>query len=348
MKILKTAVAGLGRIGWQFHIPSTIKNDGFELICVCDPLEERRREAEESFGVKGYKCFDKMLEKEKPDLAVIATPTNLHKEHATRAMELGCDVFLDKPIAVNLTEAEEIAASAKRAGRKLMVYQPHRATAETQTIKKIIASGVAGDIFMIKRNWHLFSFRNDWQAMKKFGGGMLNNYGAHAIDSSLYLAGSKAEKCAAYMNVIASAGDADDVVKLLIETENKICLDLDINMASAGGLPETVLYGSCGTVTQTKRDDGTFFYRAKYFKQEEKRRVEVNEKLAADGRLYHTARPEVWHEADFEIEKGAEINFYEKVYEYYALGAEPFVPVSDTMEVMRVIDECRRYTGWVY
>ena len=50
MQVLKTAVIGLGRIGWQFHIPNVLQHDGFELVAVVDPLPERREEAQQVWG----------------------------------------------------------------------------------------------------------------------------------------------------------------------------------------------------------------------------------------------------------------------------------------------------------
>jgi len=66
---------------------------------------------------------------------------------------------------------------------------------------------------------------------------MLNNYGSHYIDRLLYLSGSTAKRITCHLRTIASLGDADDVVKVLIDTENGIILDIDINMASAQPMP---------------------------------------------------------------------------------------------------------------
>jgi len=84
---------------------------------------------------------------------------------------------------------------------------------------------------MIKYARSSYIRRNDWQTQKRYGGGMLNNYGAHAIDQLLYITGSKAADISCRLRRIATLGDADDVVKAVIETDNGIILDIDINMA---------------------------------------------------------------------------------------------------------------------
>ena len=345
MKTIKTVLSGLGRIGWQFHLPSITGHEGFCLAAVCDPVAERLQEAAALYPAKGYADFAAMILEEKPSLAVIACPTHIHAEQAIFAMEHGCDVFIDKPIAPDLAETDKILAVAERTGRRLMVYQPQRGSAETCTLQGILESGIVGDVFLLKKNRASFLHRNDWQAFKKFGGGMLNNYGAHHIDELLHVAKSTAAKVNGHMNRIAAAGDADDFAKILIQTQNGITLDIEINMASAADLPELMAYGSCGTVSQFYNDDGAAFL-VRYFDPKEQAQTAVSESLAAAGRAYVSAAPQNWCERVVPVREDAAVDFYAKCYAYFALGEEPYVPADETREVMRVIEACRKDAGW--
>lgn len=80
IKILKIAVIGLGRAGWQMHIPEINRHPRFELIAAVDPLPRRLEEARREFGVKGYPDCATLFAKEKPDVVVIASPTQFHPE----------------------------------------------------------------------------------------------------------------------------------------------------------------------------------------------------------------------------------------------------------------------------
>ena len=347
MKKLKTAVSGLGRIGWQFHIPSIVAHDGFELAAACDPLEERRKEARETFGVENaYADFIEMLEAEKPDLVVVCSPTPFHEEQAVCAMERGCDVFLDKPMAPDLAATDRIIEAKKRTGRKLMMYQPHRIAGVQVALREILESKILGEVYMFKSRNSAFVFRNDWQAFKKYGGGMLNNFGAHAIDAALYLSGGAAKRVCGHMYKIASAGDADDVVKVLIETDNGVTLDIEINMANA--LPESeskmTVYGSRGTA-QLVEDESGSYYLAKYFDLKDLPEVILNDVLAAADRKYINNGPKSYKEQKFPL-KGRDLKYYDFCYDYYALDKKPFVELSETREVMRVMHECRVSAGW--
>ena len=347
MKKLKTVVSGLGRIGWQFHIPSICAHAGFELVGVSDPVEERLQEAKDAFGVNCYTDYFKMVDAEKPDLVVICSPTHVHAEQAIYAMEKGHDVFLDKPMARDLEEAQKIADVSRRTGKKLMLYQPHRASAPSQVLKKLLDSGVIGDVFLMKLANLSFVFRNDWQAFKKYGGGMLNNYGAHEIDRALFFTRSHAEKISGAMARIASLGDADDFVKILMETKNGVNVDIEVNMACAIEFSRTMVYGTNGAISFGWDSEGPHF-KVRHFDPKDKDSIPLNESLAAPGRKYmgEGSSPTSWKEELHRITNDDAINFYDKCYEFYVMGKEPFVPLGDTLAVMRIMNECRKYANW--
>ena len=183
MKKIKTALVGLGRIGWQFHLPELTSNEKFELAAVVDPMRERLEEV----SAKGIDCklfedFDNMLATVKPELVAVASPTIFHEKQIISAFRSGADVFAEKPLAATLAECDNILQEMEATGRKLMVYQPRRLDKDALTADKIIKSGVLGKIHLIRRNIRNYNRRNDWQSQSRFAGGMLNNYGVHYID----------------------------------------------------------------------------------------------------------------------------------------------------------------------
>lgn len=345
MKIIKTALIGLGRIGWDYHLPEIMRHSGFNIVSVADTSEERLQEARERYCVSGYADYLEMYEKEELDLVVIASPTLFHLEHAVNAMERGIDVFLDKPMASDLCEADDIINVMRKTGRKLMVYQPLRMAAEFILLQDIIKQSLIGPIYMIKSARTNYVRRNDWQAMKKNGGGMLNNFGAHQIDQMLCLAGSPIKRIACHLQKIASLGDADDVVKAIMETENGIVLDLDINMAAAQNIPRWMVFGSRGAVT-LKEVDGREFFHIRYFNERELGELALQNQLAANERAYGNFEEIQWYEEEIPIPATECDGFYDKCYDYYALNMEPFIHISETRETMRIIDECGKNAGW--
>ena len=338
MKTLRTAVVGLGRIGWQFHVPQAAKHEGFDLVAVVDPLEDRLAEAQTAFGAKGYTTFDALLASEPLDLVVIASPTPFHADQTVAALTRGCDVFCDKPMAPTLAEADRMIAAMRTQGRKLMVYQPHRARAETVALQEILAQDMIGRVFMIKRTVASYYRRNDWQAFRARGGGMLNNYGAHYIDLLLHLSGSPAARVTCALRTVASLGDADDVVKALIETEDGTILDLDINIASAHPMPPWQVLGQRGSLVLDPAQEA---WCVRYYRAEDLGEGAVHTNLAAPDRRYGNSETIPWQEAVVPLSDAQPVDYYQKCYEYFGLDRPPFVPASETREVMRVLDVCR-------
>jgi scyllo-inositol 2-dehydrogenase (NADP+) len=338
MKQLKTVVVGLGRIGWQFHLKQAHEHEGFDLVGVVDPLPDRLQEAWTNYSVDGFPTLDACLTATKPDLVVIASPTNFHTDQAIAAFKAGCDVFCDKPIAPSLAEADRMIGSAGSHGRKLMVYQPHRATPAAVAIRDLIGRGLIGPVYGMKFRSSGYVRRNDWQAFVKNGGGMLNNYGAHLIDQALHFSGSRAARISCCLRTIASLGDADDYVKALIETESGTILDIEINQASALDMPRVQIFGKHGCIIG---DDDSHAWKVRYFDPEKLSDLPIQESLAADGRKYPSEEIP-WQEASYEMSDFKRISFYDRCHDYFSGDHAPFVPIEETREVMRVMDVCRK------
>lgn len=334
---LKTALVGLGRIGWNFHLPNISTHEGFNLCAVVDLSVDRLSEAKTQYRVPGYQKIEEMLDNEHPDLVVIASPTHLHREHAEACMRAGVDVFLDKPMATSYAEACAIARVSEETGRKLMIYQPHRAVPETVILKTIFESGVLGPIYMIKRAVSSYERRNDWQTLKKFGGGMLANYGAHYIDQMLYLTQDQVKESFCRCHRIATLGDAEDVVKIVLGMNSGITIDIDINCATAFDIAPWMVFGKYGTAIY-EGDGWEGLFRVKYYDPHEVPEREVDESLAAAGRAYRTDCTIPWKTVEYPVLQSDKIDFYDKCYETFAKGAEPFVPLVQTLSLMKIID----------
>ncbi len=341
MKILKTAVVGLGRIGWSFHIPKILAHgEQFALTAVVDVSQERLEEARNTYGVNGYTDIGEMIRSEQLDLVVIASPTHLHKLHACTAMEMGVDVFLDKPMADTYEAALEIAQCARDTGRKLMIYQPHRVFSEPNQLKAIIASGKIGRLTTIRRNVASYIRRADWQAFKKYGGGMLNNYGAHYIDSLLYMTEEKLSRYYCFTDRVATVGDADDVVSLLMKTESGVTLDINISQAAALAGPEWIVYGTTGAIISGRNAEGNPEFHVRWYDSSAVPTVTASDALAAANRSYNNEAPLPWQEEHIPVDGKYAIDFYGKVHEFYAEDKAPFVPVEETLYIMDTIRRC--------
>lgn len=339
LKQLRTVVVGLGRIGWQFHLPQVDSHAGYALVGVVDPLAERLEEARASFGVPGYADLATCLAQSAPDLVVIAAPTPLHTALTEMATASGCHVLCDKPMAPSLAEADRMIAAARIHDRRLVIYQPQRGSREVVALQAILRQGLIGEPYLIRHTRTRYARRNDWQAWRQHGGGMLNNYGAHLIDACLHLVGSPARDITCHLRTIASAGDADDVVKALIRTESDVLIDIDINMASAQPmLPRWHVLGSCGSL-QFDDDDGA--WQVRWYDPAAAPALAPQDGLAAADRQYGNGEQLPWQQATFGLDDVNAVDFYAEAHGHFTDGGRAPVPLAESRELMRVLDACR-------
>ena len=328
-KKLNIAIAGLGRAGWSKHFNDLKEAPDFHLVAVIDPLPERLEEAAALSGCRTYTTTGAFWRKERPDVLVVATPTRFHERHARKALREGCHVILEKPMTTTLKSADRIVDEAQRHGRRVLVYQPHRLSAETQILKGILNIGILGPVYLIRRCLTRYVRRNDWQSLRKHGGGMLNNYGAHYIDQLLYLSdATPVADIRCNLWAVATRGDADDVVKVWLKTEGNQLLDLEIKprgcpapftMAHLRALrnPRTVrrMPSISGITTPTGRRN---------WKCSTARR---------QGAATTTGIGSRGKKRPCRSVPDAQLDFYTNIYETFARNAEPHVKTHESREI---------------
>uniref|UniRef100_UPI00190FB784 Gfo/Idh/MocA family protein n=1 Tax=Geminicoccus flavidas TaxID=2506407 RepID=UPI00190FB784 len=122
MAPVKVLVVGVGNMGLS-HAKAYQKLDGFELVGLMSRTIQSKKDnlPPELQGVKLFQDFDEALKATKPDAVSINTYPNSHADYAIRAMDAGAHVFMEKPIATNLADAERVVAKAKEKNRKLVL-----------------------------------------------------------------------------------------------------------------------------------------------------------------------------------------------------------------------------------
>jgi len=335
MKTLKIATIGLGRVGLSRHVEIPFKHPHFKVIACTDTNIKRLSEVKEKYNVNIYTDYKAMIDKEDIDLVVIASPTNFHFEQTAYAFSKGKNVFLEKPMTPNLSQAKKLVSIAQKYNKKIMLHQQHRTFPTTSALLDGLSKNLIGNIYRVNYNISGFTARNDWQAQKKYGGGMLYNYGAHFIDVFLYVFNVSFKSVYCKMNKILSVGDAEDVVKIILETKEDITYDLDINMASNIKHNKWIIYGDKGSIIIT--DDNMII---KYIKDKKPLSLKLQTTLMAENRKYDNTGILEWIEEIIPISAYKNIQYYDKVYEFFALNKKPIVPIEESIKVMEILDKC--------
>ncbi|MFC5471197.1 Gfo/Idh/MocA family protein [Cohnella suwonensis] len=227
---LRVAVLGAGAIANQ-HFDAIRATEGFAACAVADIDSGKSGEIARLYGIKAYRDYRELIEQERPDVAVIALPHFLHRETAVFAAEHGCHLMLEKPMALSVSECDEIIEAGRKADIRILVGHTQHYIAENILAKSIIESGELGKLVMIQDARHTNYFhesRPQWFLDKeKSGGGILANLGTHSIDKIQWLTDRTVRKLTASASYYGSRGN--------VEGSGMIYLELD------DGVPATIV-----------------------------------------------------------------------------------------------------------
>lgn len=150
MKKFSAVLIGSGMRGEIYTSIMAKESDKFEVIAVAEPVEKRRKAAQERHGIADENCFvtweDLLAKPKMADIAVICTLDDGHYEPAMKAIELGYNLLLEKPVAQTAKECADIALAAKKHNVKVLVCHVLRYTPFYTTIKKILMDGTIGEV----------------------------------------------------------------------------------------------------------------------------------------------------------------------------------------------------------
>ena len=152
-KKVKVGIIGTGWIA-ESHIQSYLNQPDVEIIAAADIIPGKAEAKMKQYGVEGARCYtshQEMLDNE-PDLDVVSVCTynTQHAAPTIYALEKGIPVLLEKPFGVTLDDAVSVMKAEKKSGKIVSVgFQP-RFDGNMQMIKKIVESGILGDIYYIQ------------------------------------------------------------------------------------------------------------------------------------------------------------------------------------------------------
>ena len=180
--------------GWvaPFHVQALTQIlDRVDVRWVADPEVDRAKKIASQLGnVEVLADYREGLDR--VDSVFILVPHHLHHPITMEALNANCHVFLEKPFALNLAEADEMIAKAEEKDRILMVAYPHRYRKSTQKFKQLIECGDYGKLFMLDAmmDENLSAYISGWLTKRAtLGGGVFFSSSPHMLDVLLWIAG---------------------------------------------------------------------------------------------------------------------------------------------------------------
>lgn len=191
MNTIRVGILGAGQISVG-HCRSINQYPGARVVAVADPNGERARDLAGQFKIpQVMENPAELIADPEIDAVTIAVPNAFHASQAIAALETGKHVLLEKPFARNLEEALEVAAAAESSGKIFTVGMNFRFTPPTVAARKVVESGVLGEIHHINatlRRRQAIPKAGTWFGRKDLaGGGVLLDLGAHLMDAAFYI-----------------------------------------------------------------------------------------------------------------------------------------------------------------
>lgn len=234
-----------GMAGWHRELIETI--DGLEIGGVYD-IKEERMELAKSFHLPCFNSLEELLKEESIDFILIATPNDMHKPIAIKAMRAFKHVVSEKPVTLSSKDLEEMIAVSKETKRFLTVHQNRRWDEDFLTIKKVIEQGKLGEIYRIESRVHgSRGIPGDWRQEKEYGGGMVLDWGVHLLDQILLLMGN--QKCTAVYAVLTHVTNqlVDDGFMAELTFESGITVLAEVGTSNFISLPRWYVLGQNGS-----------------------------------------------------------------------------------------------------
>ena len=226
-KTMKYALIGCGRISPN-HIEAA-KNNNLEFAAMCDIVPEVMREKSERFGletVRKYTDYKELLVKEKPELVAIATESGKHAAIALDCIAAGCNVIIEKPIALSIADADAIINAGKEAGVVVCANHQNRFNKSVQYIRKALEAGRFGKLShgTAHVRWNRGKGYYDqapWRGTWAQDGGCLMNQCIHNIDLLRWMMGDEVEEVMAYTDQLEHPYlEAEDLGMALVKFSN--------------------------------------------------------------------------------------------------------------------------------
>lgn len=249
---LRVALMGYGYAGKTFHAPLIQAVPGLQL----DVVASRDAAKVHADLPQARVIADPLAAIADPlvDLVVIASPNDTHAPLARAALRAGKHVVVDKPMALDLAQARELAALAQETGRLLSVFQNRRWDSDFLGVRERIAQGALGHVSHFES--HIDRFRPQvrvrWREQAGAGSGLWYDLGPHLVDQALCLFGVP-ERVLASLATLRDGGEVTDWAHVVLAYPTRRVV-LHASMLVAGGSPRFTVHGTQGSLVKPRAD----------------------------------------------------------------------------------------------
>jgi predicted dehydrogenase len=247
---------GVGLIGSQFvtsiHAESLRTVADAEILAVMSPSPGHAGEFARKHQIPHhFSNVEDMLDMEEIDMVVIGAPNNVHCELTLKAAEAGKHVVVEKPLCLNLAEADQMINACKKAGVKLMYAEELCFTPKYVRLKALLDEGALGKPVMFKQSEkHDGPHADHFWDVERSGGGVTMDMGCHAFQFFRWLNNNNPVK-SVYAQMSTTVHNdrprGDDNALIILEFENGVTALAEESWTKLGGMDDRAeIHGSEG------------------------------------------------------------------------------------------------------
>lgn len=222
-RILTGGLAGFGNVGRSFARFLQENRAGVRLVGACDPLPAAREAATRDFGLVAFARLEELL-RLKPDFLIVASTSAAHAAQIEEAAGEGCHLFCEKPIALNLADADRAITAAERAGVVTQVNYSLRYIEAYRTLRQWIESGRFGRLLGVTHartrgyGLHAAGARHPAVTSPETSGGWSVHHACHGLDLLYWLNGPFVTICG--RTATTAPGGSEEYVDALVGFAN--------------------------------------------------------------------------------------------------------------------------------
>ena len=237
---LRVAIVGAGSMGTNhLRVLRDFEEGKVSVVGVAESYPDALARTERIFHVPGFADYREMIEQAKPDLVVVVTPTVTHFDVASFALEHGCHVLVEKPVAHTVAEATALVELARAKGTVFAVGHIERFNPAVRRLKQLLEEGTLGGIYELHAR-RLGPFPPRIRDV-----GVTLDLATHDLDVMLFVTGSRVQSLFAQTQQLVRR-DYEDLLLGVLRFDSGAVGVLDVNRLTPTKARELTVTGERG------------------------------------------------------------------------------------------------------
>lgn len=226
MKEIGFGIVGHGFMGHE-HETMLTQIEGIRVVGISDIDPNQLEDVKP--GIKRYESNEAMFADPEVDVVLIVANNNQHHDLVIQAARAGKDIICEKPVAMSVSELDDMIKVTSECGVKFTVHHQRRLDRDFRIMKEVYDKKLLGDVYMLKNSLYGFNGNmHDWHVFVSEGGGMLYDWGVHLIDQILWMMpGIKITSVYADVRNVINH-EVDDYFKILLKFSNGIMAEIEL------------------------------------------------------------------------------------------------------------------------